>query len=554
MLASINTAVNGSFIGKFFKLEERGTNFFTELNGAIATFFSLAYILAVNPRILADSGGPCVPPEGNIFAPEYEECMSDIKKEFITATAIASMVGCFLMGILGNLPIALAPGMGLNAYFTYSVVGWRGTGNISYQAAVTAVAIEGVIFFILAITGARFAIIRLLPEPIKTATPAAIGAFLAHLGLQTAEGIGVVVADVATAVTLGGCPEDRRTKMTSLTDDCSDLGICVTSDAYTCDDLGGIMQSWTTWIGILGLVIMVILLAYKNKAAFLIGIAIVTGVSWFRDTAVTYFPRTPEGDARFDYFQQIVSIESMDTILAPYTGKLGEVWLALFTFLYVDFLDTSGTLLALTWSMGVADRETGDFPGSRLAFAADAIATTIGSIFGLSPVTSYIESGAGVEMGARTGLTAVFVGIFFLCSIFFAPIIASIPPWATGGSLIIVGALMARSLGQIKWHIPSHAISAFLTVIMMPLTYSIAYGLIAGIAVFILMEGVMLILSFLGIKKPVYEEGEMFGGKAPSVATAEELPAVKEATQEKAPTAVQLGGDDASDDDDVASA
>lgn len=464
------------------------------------------------------------------------------------------MVGCFLMGILGNLPIALAPGMGLNAYFTYSVVGWRGTGNISYQAAVTAVAIEGVIFFILAITGARFAIIRLLPEPIKTATPAAIGAFLAHLGLQTAEGIGVVVADVATAVTLGGCPEDRRTKMTSLTDDCSDLGICVTSDAYTCDDLGGIMQSWTTWIGILGLVIMVILLAYKNKAAFLIGIAIVTGVSWFRDTAVTYFPRTPEGDARFDYFQQIVSIESMDTILAPYTGKLGEVWLALFTFLYVDFLDTSGTLLALTWSMGVADRETGDFPGSRLAFAADAIATTIGSIFGLSPVTSYIESGAGVEMGARTGLTAVFVGIFFLCSIFFAPIIASIPPWATGGSLIIVGALMARSLGQIKWHIPSHAISAFLTVIMMPLTYSIAYGLIAGIAVFILMEGVMLILSFLGIKKPVYEEGEMFGGKAPSVATAEELPAVKEATQEKAPTAVQLGGDDASDDDDVASA
>lgn len=153
--------------------------------------------------------------------------------------------------------------IGLNAYFTYSVVGWRGTGSISYDAAVTAVAIEGVIFFILAITGVRFAIIRLIPEPIKTATPAAIGAFLAHLGLQTAEGIGVVVADIATAVTLGGCPEDRRTKMTSLTADCSDLGICVTSDAYTCDDLGGIMQSWTTWIGIGGFVIMAILLAYK---------------------------------------------------------------------------------------------------------------------------------------------------------------------------------------------------------------------------------------------------------------------------------------------------
>eukprot|EP00546_Thalassionema_frauenfeldii_P004710 CAMPEP_0178924094 /NCGR_PEP_ID=MMETSP0786-20121207/17127_1 /TAXON_ID=186022 /ORGANISM="Thalassionema frauenfeldii, Strain CCMP 1798" /LENGTH=537 /DNA_ID=CAMNT_0020598749 /DNA_START=107 /DNA_END=1720 /DNA_ORIENTATION=- len=530
-------------------MEERGTNFFTELNGAFATFFSLAYILAVNPRILAESGGPCVPPDGNIFAPEYEECMSDVKKEFITATAIASMVGCFLMGILGNLPIALAPGMGLNAYFTYSVVGWRGTGSISYQAAVTAVAIEGVIFFVLAITGVRFAIIRLIPEPIKTATPAAIGAFLAHLGLQTAEGIGVVVADVATAVTLGGCPEDRRTNMTSYTEACEEDGNkCVFSDAYTCDDLGGIMQSWTTWIGIGGLVIMAILLAYKFKGAFLVGIAIVTGASWFRDTAVTYFPRTYDGDSRFDYFQQYVSIESMDNILTPYTGDLGEVWVALFTFLYVDFLDTSGTLLALTWSMGIADRETGDFPGSRFAFASDAIATVVGSVFGLSPVTSYIESGAGVEVGAKTGLTAVFVGIFFLCSIFFAPIIASIPPWATGGSLIIVGALMARSLGKIKWHIPSHAISAFVTVIMMPLTYSIAYGLIAGIAIFIIIEGTMLILSFVGIKKPVYEEGDMFGGKTASITTekdsspAKEMP--EETEMEKAPTAIKTGGDE----------
>jgi len=198
--------------------------------------------------------------------------------------------------------------------------------------------------------------------------------------------------------------------------------------------------------------------------------------------------------------------------------------------------------------MGIADRETGDFPGSRFAFASDAIATVVGSVFGLSPVTSYIESGAGVEVGAKTGLTAVFVGIFFLCSIFFAPIIASIPPWATGGSLIIVGALMARSLGKIKWHIPSHAISAFVTVIMMPLTYSIAYGLIAGIAIFIIIEGTMLILSFVGIKKPVYEEGDMFGGKTASITTekdsspAKEMP--EETEMEKAPTAIKTGGDE----------
>lgn len=153
--------------------------------------------------------------------------------------------------------------MGMNAYFTYSVVGWRGTGSVSYEGAVTAVAIEGVLFFVLAVTGARFAIIRLIPEPVRIATPAGIGAFLAHLGLQTAEGIGLVVSDIATAVTLGACPEEKRTKIVAYTDTCKDEGICVFSDAYTCDDLGGIMTSGPTWVGILGLLIMAILLGYR---------------------------------------------------------------------------------------------------------------------------------------------------------------------------------------------------------------------------------------------------------------------------------------------------
>lgn len=153
--------------------------------------------------------------------------------------------------------------------------------------------------------------------------------------------------------------------------------------------------------------------------------------------------------------------------------------------------------------MGFVD-ENGDFPKSKHAFACDALATSFGSLFGLSPVTSFIESGAGVEAGSRTGLTAVFCGLLFLLSIFFAPIIASIPPWASGGALVIVGALMSRSLGDIKWHIPSHALTAFLTVVMMPLTYSIAYGLIAGIMVYSIMEGVFLLLSFVGIDKPVF--------------------------------------------------
>lgn len=155
--------------------------------------------------------------------------------------------------------------------------------------------------------------------------------------------------------------------------------------------------------------------------------------------------------------------------------------------------------------MGYVDEE-GNFPRSRQAFAVDALSTMFGSIFGLSPVTSFIESGAGVETGARTGLCAVFCALFFILSIFFAPIIASIPPWASGGALIIVGALMCRSLSKVKWHDPTHAITAFLVVMVMPLTYSIAYGLIAGIGCFVIMEGTFFLLSFVGIEKPVWEE------------------------------------------------
>ena len=168
------------------------------------------------------------------------------------------------MGVSANLPIALSCGMGMNAYFTYSVVGFRGFGAVSYQAALTAVIIEGFIFLVLAVTGARYAIVKLIPEPIRLATPAAIGCFLAHLGLQTAEGIGMVVSDSATAVTLGGCPEDKRTLMVSFTEACqADTSMCVPGGAYTCDDLGGVMTSATTWVGILGLMIVAVLLSYK---------------------------------------------------------------------------------------------------------------------------------------------------------------------------------------------------------------------------------------------------------------------------------------------------
>uniref|UniRef100_A0A7S3QH40 Xanthine/uracil/vitamin C permease n=2 Tax=Chaetoceros debilis TaxID=122233 RepID=A0A7S3QH40_9STRA len=498
MLEKLNSSINASFIGRYFQMEERKTNFTTELAGATATFLTVAYILAVNPRILSTSGGPC---KGDIFSPEYGQCMEDIKREFITSTALCSMVGCLLMGLVANLPIALAPGMGMNAYFTYSVVGWRGTGAVSYEAAVTAVAIEGALFFILAITGARFAIVKLIPEPVKVATPAGIGAFLAHLGLQTAEGLGLVVSDIATAVTLGACPAENRVPIVAYTEACKVDGMCNFSDAYTCDDLGGIMTSAPTWVGLLGLVMMAILLGYKSKFAFLAGIGFVTVISWFRNSAITYFADDDAGNDRFEYFKSVVRVEKLDMAFAPFTSDLAGIGLALFTFLYVDFLDTSGTLLGLANSMGIVD-ENGDFPGSKKAFSCDALATLVGAFFGMSPVTSYIESGAGVEIGSKTGLTAVICAFYFFISIFFAPIIASIPPWASGGALVIVGSLMAKGLVNVQWNRISHALPAFLTVMIMPLTYSIAYGLIAGISVYYIIEGTYLLLSYVGIKNP----------------------------------------------------
>lgn len=506
-LDNLNDGISGSFIGKFFQIEERGSRFTTELAGATATFLTMAYILAVNPRILADSGGPCVPndDDGGIFGPTYEECLEKIKQQYVTATAIGSMVACLLMGLVANLPIALAPGMGMNAYFTYSVVGWRGTGKVSYQAACTAVIIEGAIFFVLALTGLRYKIIKLIPEPVRIATPAGIGAFLAHLGLQTAEGVGAVVGDIATAVTLGGCPEDKRTPIVAYDSDCAELGICVFSDNYTCDVKGGVMTSGTTWLGLLGMMIIAVAMAYKSKLSFIYGIGLVTIVSWFRNTAVTYFPDTDAGNARFDYFKKVVDVTGLDLILTPFTSDLANAGIALFTMLYVDFLDTSGTLLGIVNSMGLIDEE-GNFPRSTQAYAVDAISTMFGSIFGLSPITSYIESGAGVEAGAKTGLTAVICAFYFFISIFFAPILASIPPWAIGGALILVGALMARSLTKLNFNKVSHAVSGFLTVMVMPLTYSIAYGLIAGIGTFIVMEGTFKLLSLVGLKVPGEDE------------------------------------------------
>jgi len=504
---NINKKVGESKIGKYFELDARQSNFSTEIKAGSATFLTMAYILAINPSILADSGGPCVAPDGNIFAPEYEDCMSEIKRQYVTSTAIGSFIGCLLMGLTANLPIALAPGMGMNAYFTYTVVGWRGTGKVDFDAAMTAVLIEGAIFFILAVTGIRFAIAKLIPDPIKIGTAAGIGAFLAHLGLQTAEGLGIVVADAATSVTIGGCPEEYRTPLVEYDDACANEGICVVSGAYTCDVLGGKMTSATTYIGLIGMMIMAIMIAYKRNSGIIVGVLFVTIISWFRNTLVTYFPDNEAGDARFDYFSQVVSIEPINLLWVQYSGNIGNAIMALWTFLVIDFLDTTGTLLAVVSPLGITD-EKGDFPKSRQAFAVDAVATMVGSLFGLSPITSYIESAAGVEAGGRTGLTAIACGFYFFISIFFAPILASIPAWATGGALIIVGAMMCRNLALIQWNKIHHSLSVFVTIIVMPLTYSIAWGLVGGLSIWYTFQLVFYLLSLVGVEYPYADEKE----------------------------------------------
>jgi len=259
----------------------------------------------------------------------------------------------------------------------------------------------------------------------------------------------------------------------------------------------------------LGMFIIGVMLCYKKTQNFSIicGVLFVTLVSWFRNTAVTFFPETEAGDARFDYFKQVVTIEPINELLVNYSSDLKTAGMALLTFFFIDFLDTTGTFLAVVEPIPGVMKEDGDFENSRIAFSIDAISTMIGSIFGLSPVTSYIESGAGVLAGGRTGLTAISTGFYFGMSIFFAPILSSVPPWATGGALIVVGSMMFQSLTRVQWNKFDHGLTAFVTVILMPLTYSIAYGIIGGVMVWVSLQITFFILSkVFGIEREFSEE------------------------------------------------
>ncbi|KAK6062389.1 permease [Seiridium cupressi] len=455
--SDIEDRINRSTFGRVFRLDGsghpkqiRGASFFRELRAGLTTFATMAYIIAVNSHVLSESGGTCecnTPSDHCKTDAAYASCQTILKQDLITATAAIAGLSSILFGFLTNLPVALGPGMGLNAYFTYQVVGWHGTGMVSYSLALTAVFVEGFIFMFLALTGLRQWLVKMIPSTIKTASGVGIGLFLTMVGLSYSAGVG--------AITSGG--------------------------------------STPFWIGItLGGIFVAFLMAFRVKSAIVIGITLVSVISWPRGTNYTYFPGDKDGDDRYEFFKKVVAFHPIEkTLFAQQwdlSGSTGSQFaLALVTFLYVDIIDCTATLYSMAKFSGVVD-ENGDFPRSTMAYCTDAACISIGSLFGCSPVTAFIESGAGIAEGGRTGLTAMMTGLCFLLSLFLAPIFASIPPWATGSTLVLVGCLMIRQVCNINWAYIGDAVPSFVTLVFMPMSYSVAYGLIAGMFVYVVLN------------------------------------------------------------------
>lgn len=406
-----------SMLDRVFKLTENNTNVKTEVIAGMTTFMTMAYILVVNPSILGDAGMD--------------------KDAVFAATAIAAFIGSCIMGFLANYPIALAPGMGLNAFFAYTVVLQMG---YSWQFALCAVLIEGVIFILLTLTNVREKIIDCIPGVLKHAVTAGIGLYIAFIGLVNAG----IVQGGGAILQLGN------------------------------------MQSPTVVLAILGLVIAAVLLSRNVKGTFLLAMVVTTAIGIIAGLVQIPHALVSSVPSLKPVFLQAFSVP-VDQIFSL------DMLVVVFTFLFVDLFDTVGCLVGVASKGNMLD-ENGKLPKAKEALFADAIATTTGSLLGTSTVTAYIESAAGIGEGGRTGLTAVTTGILFLLSLFFAPIFTSIPPQATAPVLILVGVMMASSLLEIDFSDFTNAIPAFLTFAMMPLAYSIADGIIFGIISFTILK------------------------------------------------------------------
>ena len=393
---------------RWFDLAGNGTTAGREVRAGVTTFLTMAYILFVNPQILADAGMPA--------------------EDVAVATALAAAIGTALMGLWARYPIALAPGMGLNAYFAYGVVGGLG---VSWQVALAAIFVEGVLLLVLAAGGMRRLVLQAIPAAVRHGAMAGIGLFLAFIGLRNG---GLIEHSPATLVKLA----DPSTPEALLT-----LG---------------------------GLLLVATLAVRRVPGAILIGVAAASALAWA--TGMASLPESWIAAPRLP----------RETFLAMDFSRVleGGVLAAVAAFFFVDLLDTAGTLLGVGMLGGFVDHR-GELPRANRAFAADATATAVGACLGTSTVTSYIESATGIEEGGRTGLTALTVAALFLGALVFAPIFVAVPPAATAPALVVVGALMMRGAADIEWKRLDEAIPGFLCLAAMPFTFSIANGLALGI-------------------------------------------------------------------------
>ena len=422
---------------KMFKLKENNTNVRTEVIAGITTFMTMAYILAVNPNLLSAAGM-------NATA-------------VLIATCLASFVGTLAMALLANYPFALAPGMGLNAYFAFTVCGNMG---YSWKVALMAVFVEGIIFIILSLTNVREAIFNAIPNTLKKGVGAGIGLFIAFIGLQGAH---IVVNNDTTLLSYVKFTENWHTE-----------GICAL-------------------LALIGLMLTAILYIKGIKASILIGI-IATWVLGMICQATGIYVVDPE--AGFYSLYPTLSMTDFTAIketfgqcfTADFGGvKILDFVVVLFSFLFVDMFDTIGTLIGVSDKAGMLD-EDGKLPRVKSALLADAVATSVGAVFGTSTTTTFVESSAGVGAGARTGLASVVTGFLFLIAIFFAPIFTAIPGFATAPALIFVGFLMVSAIVKVDFDDMTDAIPAYLCLIAMPLMYSIAEGIAIGVISYVIIN------------------------------------------------------------------
>lgn len=450
---------------KLFHLKEHNTNVKTEVVAGITTFMTMAYILAVNPSILSDAGMD--------------------RNAVLIATCLASFIGTVCMACLANLPFALSAGMGLNAYLAYTVVGTMG---VSWQMALFAVFIEGLIFIVLSLTNVREAIFNAIPLSLKKGVSVGIGLFIAFIGLQNA-GLSV---DSSTLVTITSFTENFNTK-----------GICAL-------------------LAIIGLLITAVLHIRKVKGAILFGIIITWVLGILCQLVGIYVPKPeagsysllPEGIISMDFsafgetFGQCFKIDFSGVDILNFV-------VVVFAFLFVDVFDTLGTLIGVATKAKMLD-DKGRLPGIKPALLSDAVATSAGAVFGTSTTTTFVESSAGVAVGGRTGLTALVTGFLFLLATLFSPLFTSIPSFATAPALIFVGFLMFEAVVDLKFDGDSivETIPAYLCIIAMPLFYSISEGICIGIISYVVLhlatgkakqvKPLMYVLSLLFILKYIF--------------------------------------------------